>query len=196
MRAHAWRCAGPRCSASASSPVAACHKPMRSAGVGTGTRQTGRASPSRSKLPSGPAATSTGPFQPGMSFSRRRSPGASSAQITGIAAASHSHGPRPSGGSPSRKSARAPRCRQISAATAFASRGWPLRTTIPDAARRDSARARLAAASRRLGGNGGGSGMPTRSPGHERTGGSASARTIGCGTISERSGMERVSFSA
>ena len=132
MRALPCRCAGPRCSASAASPVAACHSWTRSAGAGTGTRQTGSASPSRSKLPSGPAATSSGPFQPGISFSRRRSPGASSAQITGIAVASHSHGPSPDGGSPSRKSARAPRCAQISAATAFASRGWPLRTTIPD----------------------------------------------------------------
>ena len=155
----ACRCAGPTVPSSRS--VVICQSsPLAAPGTAPAIP---RVSPSRSKLPSG-RPPSRGPFQRVCSSDACDSRG-SSAQITGIAAASHSHGPSPAGGSPSRKRGRAPSPAQISAATAFASCGWPLRTTSAEAARFDSARARRAAASRRLGGSGGASDMPSRRPG-------------------------------
>ena len=95
------------------------------------------------------AAVGSGGDQPGTapagecSVSRRRSPGGDSAHSTGIAAASHNHGAKPSGGSPSRNGGARRLCRaQIATASARASRGWPLRTT--SAERRRAKRARAA----------------------------------------------------
>ena len=197
MRAHACRCAGPRCSASASSPVAACHSPMRSAGARHRHPPDGKGF----TLPLEAAVGSRGDqHRPVPAGNLLQPPALARSELRA------DHGDRRRQPQPRAETRRADRRRERAARAPrccadFGGHGFRLAWMAaahddPRGARRDSARARLAAASRRLGGNGGGSGMPTRRPGHERTGGSASASTIGCGTISERSGMERDSLSA
>ena len=196
MRAQACRCAGPRRSPSSASPVAVCHSRMRSAGVGTGDPPDRK----RFTLPLEAAVRARGHQHWSVPAGNVFQPPALARGELGADDGNRRGQPQPRAESLGRIAVQEERASAEVRADFGGHRFRLARMAAahddPGAARRESARARLAAASRTLAGSGGASGMPTRRPGHDRTGGSASARTIGCGTISARSGMERDSLSS